>query len=263
MMKYVIYLRISTKEQDLRTQEQKVLRVLREKEGKDVEYMIFTDSISTKKPLRKRRGLQEALNSLKRGDVLVGQKVDRIARNEEEAHTIKSFLEENKIGIYMIDQPGVSDPFIFSIYAAVAAQEVKLIRERIKDKLHAKQERGERTGAVRYGYRLDEDNPILINGKDKIKVLKPGMLLPRQDEQECLNLMCKLFDLGNSYRMVAHMINNLGYKNRKGNQWSHATVYRILIRTGRTRFRNQLQETEESAWTRRQKLLSQAVYDKV
>ncbi len=252
-MKYVIYLRVSTKEQDLRTQEQKCLRFLREKNQGIFEYVIFTDSISSKKPLDERKGIQEALHSLKRGDILVGQKVDRIARNEKEAHIIRDFLEENKIGIMMIDQPGIEDPLVFSIYAAVAAKEVKLIRERIKDKLHEKQERGERTGSVRYGYTLDEANLILVNGKDKKKTLKAGILLENLEEQTVLQRMCELFDQGFSYRQISKILECQGYKNRNGNPWQHMSIYRILIRTGRTRFLEKPESIEGSAWSRSRK----------
>jgi DNA invertase Pin-like site-specific DNA recombinase len=48
-MKYVIYLRVSTKEQDLRTQEQKCLSYLKSLGNSDFKYLIFTDSITSKK----------------------------------------------------------------------------------------------------------------------------------------------------------------------------------------------------------------------
>jgi len=256
-MKYVIYLRVSTKEQDLRTQQQKVLRVLKERFGEDIEYMIFTDEISSRKPLNKREGIQAALKSLERGDTLVALKIDRIARNEAELHKIKGFLKKYEMEIIMIDQPELQTSAMFSLYAMFAAMEVKMIRERIKEKLHEKQQRGERTGSIRYGFKLDKDNLILVNGKKKgEKILKEGMLLEEDKEQECLTHMCNLFDQRLSYKQVSDAINAMGYRNRQGRPWNHALVYKILIRTGRTRFRPKLLENGVDCWTHEQTLAS-------
>ncbi len=249
-MKYVIYLRVSTKEQDLRTQKQICTKFLEGLPKSDVEPLIFYDSISSRKPLHKRKGLNEALNALQKGDVLVGQKVDRLARNEAEAHKIKDFLVKNHIGILMIDQPGVDDPMMFAIQAAFAAHEVALIRKRIKDKLAAKKERNERTGKVPYGFTLDKENLIPIRGADKKTVLKPGLLLQESHEQMVLAQMCELFDLGASYRRIAEILTDRGYKSREGKKFQHMSIYRILARTGRTRLRDQLQEDSGSLWSR-------------
>ncbi len=248
-MKYVIYLRVSTKEQDLRTQEQRCVNFLKTLNEKEFEYVIFTDSISSRKPLVKRKGINDALNALRKGDVLIGQKVDRLARNEAEAHKIKDFLHANNIGILMIDQPGITDPFIFSIYAAVAAKEVAFIRERIKHKLDGKKERNERTGKVPYGFTLDKENLIEVNGPDKKKVLKPGLLLQESREQLALARMCELFDIGLSFRRIAQVLDDEGYKNRVGKSFQHMSIYRILHRTGRTRSLDQPLEEKESLWS--------------
>ncbi len=263
-MRYIIYLRISTVEQDLRTQEQKVLRYLRQKYGDEITYLLFTDSISTRKPLNEREGVQAALKSLREGDVLVALKIDRLARNEMELHMINHFIKKYKMELIMVDQPELHNAAMFSLYAMFAAMEVKMIRERIRDKLHEKQQRGERTGDVRYGFKLDQNNKILVNGSRKgEKILKAGMLIEQDKEQECLKYMCELFDQGFSYRQIAKMINFRGYKNRKGNEWDHGTVYRLLIRAGRTRFLEKLQISKEDPWTQEQRLQSLVLDDKV
>ncbi len=249
-MKYVIYLRVSTKEQDLRTQEQKCLSYLKSLDDSEFKYLIFTDSITSKKPLHKRQGLNDALNALDRGDVLVGQRVDRLARNELEAHKIKEFLLKNKIGITMIDQPGITDPLIFSVYAALAAKEVTLIRERIKDKLWAKKERNERTGKVPYGFTLDKDCLISVNGENKQKTLKPGLLLEDPSEQLILGQMATLFDQGLSYRRISAVLTDLGYCNRVKKPFQANSIYRILRRIGKVRLKDQPLEESKPLWSR-------------
>lgn len=249
-MKYVIYLRVSTKEQDLRTQEQKCLKFLKGMDSGEFQYVIFTDSITSKKPLEKRKGLNDALNALERGDVLVGQRVDRLARNELEAHKIKEFLLTNKIGIMMIDQPGITDPLIFSIYAAVAAKEVSLLRERIKDKLWAKKERNERTGKVPYGFTLDKESLISVNGQNKQKVQKPGLLVEDPSEQLILGQMTTLFDQGLSYRRICEVLTDLGYRNRVKQPFQANSIYRILRRIGKVRLKDQPLEETKPLWSR-------------
>jgi len=248
-MKYVIYLRISTKEQDLRTQEQMCLKYLKSLDQGDLKYLIFTDSISSRKPLHKREGLNNALNALESGDILVGQKVDRLARNELEAHKIKEFLIKNNIGITMIDQPGITDPLIFSVYVALAAKEVSIIRERIKDKLWAKKERNERTGKVPYGYKLDPVNLVPVNGPNKSKIMKQGLLLEDPEEQAVVAEMLQLFEYGLSYRRIAEVLNETGYQYRDGKEFLHTAVYHILLRKGKRRCKDQPLEESTTLWS--------------
>jgi DNA invertase Pin-like site-specific DNA recombinase len=249
-MKYVIYLRVSTKEQDLRTQEHICKKFLAGQPKSECEPLMFYDSISSKKPLHKRKGLNDALNALQKGDVLVGQKVDRLARNEMEAHKIRDFLLRNEIGILMIDQPGITDPFMFAIYAAFAAHEVIVLRKRIKDKLWAKKQRNERTGNIPYGFTLDQEKLIPIKGANKQTVLKPGLLLQECHEQEVLAQMCELFDMGASYRRIGQILADQGYKTREGKIFQPTSISRILARTGRTRSRDLPQEDSASLWSR-------------
>lgn len=230
-MKYVIYLRVSTDEQDLRTQEQKCMKFLRYHDSSDFDYQIFSDKISSRKSLDKRLGIQGALNSLKPGDVLVGQKLDRLARNSYETHCILHMLEIKKCEVIMIDQPGIKNKVILGMYAGIAEEEVKTIRERIKDKLSAKKERNERiSGRLPYGYTLDPVNLVEVNGPNKTKVLKPGYLVPESHEQMVLSLMFRFFDEGKSYRQIARILTDLGYRSRRGTPFPHMSIYQLIAK---------------------------------
>ncbi len=245
-MKYVIYLRVSTDEQDLRTQEQKCMKFLRYLDQSDFDYQIFTDKISSRKSLDKRLGIQGALESLREGDILVCQKIDRLARNAYETHTIVYLLEQKKCEIIMIDQPGIKNKVILGMYAGIAEEEVKTIRERIKDKLGAKKERNERiSGRLPYGYTLDPINLVEVNGPNKTKVLKPGYLVEESHEQMVLSLMFRLFDEGKSYRQIARMLENEGYKNRQGKPFPHMNIYQLIAKRGTATSSDRLQESSK------------------
>lgn len=241
-MKYVIYLRVSTKKQDTNTQLQMCLDFLKKKDSQDFSYLVFSDEITSKKALEKRKGICAALDSIRAGDVFVGQRVDRLSRNSYECHHIKRRLDEVGAELLLTDQPGISNKVIFGVYIGIAEEEVKLIRERTKNKLWAKKQRNERVGTVPYGFTLDMENLVLVNGKDDEKVLKPGLLLPLLHEQQVLTAMCRLFDQGQSYRQIANTLTDQGYRNRKGNPFQHMSIYRILSQTGRATSKDLLQE---------------------
>ncbi len=241
-MKYVIYLRVSTKKQDTDTQLLKCLEFLRQKDISNFGYLVFSDSITSKKPLNKRKGICAALAAIRPGDVLVGQKIDRLSRNSFECHDIKRKLDEIGAELLLTDQPGISNKVIFGVYIGIAEEEVKMIRARTKDNLWKKSLRNERVGTIPYGFKLDMENLILVNGEDGKKVLKPGLLLPNPEEERVLAVMSDLFALGNSYREIAAILTEQGYKNRKGNPFHHMSIYRILSRIGLSTPQNQPHE---------------------
>lgn len=241
-MKYVIYLRVSTKQQDTQTQLQMCLDFLKKRDDKDFSYLVFSDEITSKKALAKRKGISEALKAIRTGDVFVGQKIDRLSRNSYESHYIKKILDDVGAELLLTDQPGISNKVIFGVYIGIAEEEVKLIRERTKNKLWAKKQRNERVGTVPYGFTLDMVNLVLVNGKDGEKILKPGLLLPLSHEQEVLGIMCRLFDEKRSYREIANILTYQGHRNRKGNPFQPMSIYRILSQTGRAKSADLLQD---------------------
>jgi DNA invertase Pin-like site-specific DNA recombinase len=246
-MKYIIYLRVSTDEQDNRTQEQKCLKFLKANDPTDFKYEIYSDKITSRKSLEDRPGIMAALWAVGKGDVFVGQKIDRLARNAYEAHHIQRILDMKKADLILVDQPGIKNKVIFGVYAGIAEEEGKAIRARIRDKMEAKKERNERvSGRLPYGYnKLDQNKLVEVNGPGKTKVLKPGLLLPESSEQLVLAQMFQWFDEGMSCRNIALELEKLGYKNREGKPFQHMSIYRILRRTGRTRPKGQPQEVKE------------------
>ncbi len=246
-MKYVIYLRVSTNMQDDRTQLEKCLQFLKHNSKKEFKYLVCTDTLSTRKKLDKRSGLQTALSSLGKGDILVAMRLDRITRNLHETTCIIHELEKKQADIILIDQPGIKNKVLLGLYAGIAEEEVKMIRKRITEKLAVKKTRNERISReVPYGFTLDLENLINIKNQDDAGwTMKPGLLVPESEEQEVLALMCQLFDEGMSYRMIAQELDDQGYKNRRGNSFQHMSIYRILCRTGRTRSVDQPLEEKE------------------
>jgi len=147
------YARVSTHEQHLHLQ----IDALKEA-GCD---LIFTDKISG--TTGKREGLDEALNAVSKGDVLVVWKLDRLARSLRHLVDIIEHLRANKADLSVITTGGVMDTttpsgkLIFGVFALIAEFERDIISERTKAGLVAARERG------RYGGR-----PSNINDVDKL-----------------------------------------------------------------------------------------------
>lgn len=246
-MKYVFYLRVSTKKQDTRTQEETCLKHVRSLHNGTFQYKLYTDEITTRKPIAKREGFQQAMNALNQGDTLVAMRVDRLSRNSHEVSCIIHDLEKVNANILLVEQPGIKNKILLGLYAGMAEEEVKLIRCRIKEKLTVKASRGERISyQTPYGQQLDKKNLIPIKNKDKEGfTMKIGKLIENPKEKETLDFMCQLFDEGYSYRKIAQKLSEGGHLNRNGNPIHCTSVFRILSRTGRNRPRETSQQEEE------------------
>lgn len=252
-MKYVIYLRVSTDGQDYETQKLRCLYELKKiLNSEHFEYEVFSDKRTGRQTakkkktensesdmlqelLKKRPGLIQALDALDKGDVFVSQKIDRIARDGLCAYIVKDALERKKAKLLIIDQPGIDDPVIFSVFVGVAVKESEMISQRTKDKLWAKSQRSERVGTIPYGFKLDPNKQIPVNGPDNTKVLKLGVLIPDEYEQNGIKKMCEYFDKGIRLQKIPMLLAQDGYRNRKGNLFDYTGIRRLLARTGRTR----------------------------
>lgn len=130
------YARVSTADQYLRMQEDAL-------KGAGCEE-IFTDVASGAKTARP--GLHTALSHLRKGDILVVWKLDRLGRSL--AHLIQTIKELNDKGIGFkclqesIDTTTSGGQLIFHIFGALAEFERQLIRERTQAGLKAARARG-------------------------------------------------------------------------------------------------------------------------
>lgn len=249
-MKYVIYLRVSKDEQDERTQEDYCLRFLKHNDRTEFNHVIFTDKITSRKSLDKRLGLQSALKSLDAGDVLIAMRVDRLARNLHEVTCIIHELDKKKADVVLVDQPGIRNKALLGLYAGMAEEEGKMLRKRVKEKLHTKRMRNERiSGQLPYGYRMDEEKLIEV-GKNDNRQLKQGVLVEHPEEILILRMMEDLHSEGNSFRQITQVVNERGHRNRNRKVFHHMSVYKILTRRDPKRFDSQDQDGSIVPWFR-------------
>ena len=137
---YVGYARVSTQDQTYDLQKDAL-----EKIGCT---RIFTDTASGAKAERK--GLEEALNYVREGDILVVWRLDRLGRSLK--HLIETITELSQRGIGFksiqenIDTTTSGGKLVFHIFGALAEFERDIIKERTKAGLNAARARGRKGG---------------------------------------------------------------------------------------------------------------------
>lgn len=175
--------------------------------------------ISGAAAIEDRPGLMAALAGLRRGDVLIVAKRDRIARDTLTALTIERTVNRRKASIMSADGvgngDGAADQFMRSIMDAAAAFERGLIKQRTRAALAAKRKAGERTGEVPFGWTLGED----------------GRLVEVEAEQLVLANIRSCRAAGMSLRQIAAILTEANVPTKKGRAaWNHNTVASILAR---------------------------------
>jgi DNA invertase Pin-like site-specific DNA recombinase len=134
------YARVSTIDQNLALQKDAL-----EKAGCD---KIFTDTASGAKAERK--GLEEALSYVRKGDTLVVWRLDRLGRSLRDLIDTISKLDSRNIGFKSIteniDTTTSGGKLIFHIFGALAEFERNLIRERTTAGIEAARARGRKGG---------------------------------------------------------------------------------------------------------------------
>ena len=118
------YARISNHDQNLNFQKDALKSTGREK--------IFVDELSGATATRP--GLQQALDALREGDVLVVWRLDRLGRSLRNLIELVGSLEERKVSFRSLqesmDTASSGGKLIFHVFGALAEFERNLIRER-------------------------------------------------------------------------------------------------------------------------------------
>ena len=180
----------------------------------------FTDAaISGAAGIEDRPGLMAAVACLRRGDVLLIAKRDRLGRDQMAVLMIEKAISRKGATIVSADGMGNGDDagsiFMRQVIDAAAVYERNLIKARTKAALAAKRKAGERTGEVPFGWRLDD----------------AGRLVEDAAEQNVLAKIMSCRAAGMSLRKIAAILTGAGIVTKKGRStWTHTTVASILER---------------------------------
>lgn len=224
MKQAIIYLRVSTAGQvtdgmSLDAQESKA-RAWCDYNGYEVK-AVFTDAGISGKSTANREGLQNALDSVKKGDALVAYSLSRLARSTRDMIAISESLEKRGVDLVSvserIDTTSATGKLMFTLIAAFGEFERNLTAERTSAALQHKKAKGERTGSIPYGFKL---------AIDKVKLLKD------KAEQAMIALCKELKEQGLSLRKIAAKLAEQGFKNRIGNVFNAQSIKNILVANG-------------------------------
>jgi DNA invertase Pin-like site-specific DNA recombinase len=176
---------------------------------------VFADAgLSGALDLDDRPGLLTAVQGLKRGDVLIVAKRDRIGRDLIGVAMIERSVIRKGARIVSAAGEGTEGTDAGAmmqrqILDVFAEYERRLIGQRTKAALRAKRERGERAGNLPFGYSLNPDGRTLE---------------PNAAEQEVLAILGELRQAGYTLRAIAAELNRQGFTTRRGTAWRHQYV---------------------------------------
>jgi DNA invertase Pin-like site-specific DNA recombinase len=216
------YLRVSTDEQRLGPEAQRAaIESWAAREGVQVTAWHVDHGISGATAIEARPALCSALADLRTqsAGVLVVAKRDRVARDVVIAAMVERAAAAAGARLVSADGTGngdsPADAFMRTVIDGAAAYERGLIRARTTAALAAKAARGERTGEVRYGYRVAGDG-VRIEADDA--------------EQAVLAAVRELRAAGLSHRAIVRALAHRGLVSRAGRSFGQTQVARMLAR---------------------------------
>lgn len=162
--------------------------------------------------------LTQAVAALRRGDVLLVAKRDRLARDRYELAVIERSVTKRGARIVSAAGEGTEndDPasVLFRGLLDLFAEYERLVgRVRTKGALAIKRDRGERCGQLPFGFQLAADGDHLEQNPV---------------EQDKLARIWALNATGRSTRQIAAALNTAGITTRRGGPWRHQYVARTL-----------------------------------
>lgn len=180
----------------------------------------FTDAgVSGAVELENRPGLFAAVNVLKRGDVLLVAKRDRLGRDVVAVALIERAIKAKGARVLSAagegsDGTGAVDMLQRGMADLLAEYERLLIGQRTKAALAAKRARGERAGNLPFGFQLGADGRTLeVNA----------------NERRVLDLLRELRAAGYTLRQIADELNAQGFTTRRGTAWRFQYVAGLSV----------------------------------
>ena len=216
MQQYVIYKRVSTKEQGksglgLAAQERDISIFL--ETYSQTPYIVlgeFTDVLSGTDDDRPQ--LAFALSLVRRkGATLIVNKLDRLSRK---VSTLAALMDDKKVALRVASMPN-ADKFQLHIYAALAEQEREFISIRTKAALAEAKAKGVKLGGIRDKTMKRND---VVKANAHARALRvSGIVRPMKEA-------------GTPLRAIAAHLNTAGVQTARGGEWQASQVKRVLDR---------------------------------
>lgn len=226
-----IYCRVSTEEQSENgysiDEQERLLEEWCKKMGYVI-YKCYSDRGISGKNIKDRPALKELLSDAKEGkfDMVISWKINRVSRKLEDVLKIVNLLEKNNITFKSYSEPFETDTpagrMQFQMMALIGEFERGTIAQNVKMGMIAKAKSGNWCGGRVLGYDLVPNNSPEEEkkGKNKLKI--------NEKEAEIVRFIFNEYSKGKGYKAITNQINKLGYKTKKGNDFSVGSIRDIL-----------------------------------
>ena len=226
-----IYTRVSTIEQAeegySNDEQERLLTNWCNKNGYEI-YKCYSDRGISGKDIKHRPALKELLKDAeeKKFDMVISWKINRISRKLSDVLKIVDIFEKNNITFKSYSEPFETDTpagkMQFQMMALIGEFERGTIAQNVKMGMCAKARAGEWCGGRVLGYDLVPIDDIQTGKRRKTK------LIINEKEAEVVRIIFNEYANGKGYKAITNKINKLGYKTKKGNNFSVGSIKDIL-----------------------------------
>ena len=226
-----LYTRVSTIEQSEEgysiDEQERLLRSWAEKNNYEV-YKCYSDRGISGKDIKNRPALKELLKDAeeKKFDMVISWKINRISRKLADVLKIVDILEKNDITFKSYSEPFETDTpagkMQFQMMALIGEFERGTIAQNVKMGMCAKAKAGEWCGGRVLGYDL-----VPVESQEGAKRRKNRLTI-NEKEAEAVRFIFNEYVNGKGYKAITNQLNKLGYKTKKGNDFSVGSIREIL-----------------------------------
>lgn len=178
---------------------------------------VHVDAGISGKSADNRPGLQAALQDCKKGSALVVYSLSRLARSTRDTIEISERLAKTGADLVSlsekIDTTTAAGKMVFRMMAVLAEFERDQISERTATAMQFKKAKGERVGAVPYGFDLDGNGITLIEN---------------EAEQAVIRQARELHESGLALRKIAIELDQRGFTARNGKPFQATQIQRMV-----------------------------------
>ena len=191
-------------------------------------YKCYADRGISGKDIKSRPALKELLSDAeeKKFQMVISWKINRISRKLEDVLKIVNLLENNNISFKSYSEPFETNTpagkMQFQMMALIGEFERGTIAQNVKMGMCAKARAGEWCGGRVLGYDL-----VPVENQEGTKRRKTKLTI-NEIEARSVGLIFNEYSNGKGYKAITNQLNKLGYKTKKGNDFSVGSIREIL-----------------------------------
>ncbi len=191
-------------------------------------YKCYADRGISGKDIKNRPAIKELLSDAeeKKFDMVLSWKINRISRKLEDVLKIVNILENNNISFKSYSEPFETNTpagkMQFQMMALIGEFERGTLAQNVKMGMCAKARAGEWCGGKVLGYDLVqmEKQPGAKRSKTKLVI--------NEKEAEAVRFIFNEYGNGKGYKAITNQLNKLGYKTKRGNNFSVGSIREII-----------------------------------